>query len=67
MFFDKLRYCFYNFLKEKILLKLKDEISKLKKKGFTLTELIVLIAVLGILVLMAAPKFLGYTADAKMK
>lgn len=39
---------------------------KKKKKGFTLIELIVVIAVLGILVLLAAPKFLGYTKDAKL-
>lgn len=40
--------------------------SKRNKKGFTLIELIVVIAVLGILVLLAAPKFLGYTNDAKI-
>lgn len=36
------------------------------KKGFTLVELIVVIAVLGILVLLAAPKFLGYAESAKV-
>lgn len=35
-------------------------------KGFTLIELIVVIAVIGVLVLLAAPKFLGYTRDAKV-
>ena len=35
------------------------------KKGFTLIELIVVIAILGILVLLAAPRFLGYTKDAQ--
>ena len=34
------------------------------KKGFTLIELIVVMAIIGILVLLAAPKFLGYTKDA---
>lgn len=40
--------------------------SKLRKnkKGFTLIELIVVIAILGILVLLAAPRYLGYTRDA---
>lgn len=36
------------------------------KKGFTLIELIVVIAVLGILVLLATPKFIGYVEDAKV-
>lgn len=34
-------------------------------KGFTLIELIVTIAILGILVLIAAPKALGYVAEAE--
>ena len=38
--------------------------KRLNKKGFTLIELIVVIAVIGILVLLAAPRFLGYTKDA---
>lgn len=44
---------------------MKEKLKALKnKKGFTLIELIVVIAVIGILVLLAAPKFLGYTQDA---
>lgn len=48
--------------------KMKEKYRELKNssKAFTLIELIVVIAVLGILVLMAAPKFLGYTQDAKI-
>lgn len=46
---------------------IKNRIKELRnKKGFTLIELIVVIAVLGILVLLAAPKFLGYTKDANV-
>lgn len=36
------------------------------RKGFTIIELIVVIAILGILVLLALPKFLGYTEKAKV-
>jgi len=36
-----------------------------QKKGFTLIELIVVMAVIGILVLLAMPKFMGHTKDAK--
>ena len=44
-----------------------NKLKSLKnKKGFTLVELLVVIVILGILVLIAAPKFLGYTADAKV-
>ena len=35
------------------------------KKGFTLIELIVVMAVIGILVLLAMPKFIGHTKEAK--
>lgn len=45
--------------------KLMNKVRK-NKKGFTLIELIVVIAILGILVLLAAPRFLGYTKDAKV-
>lgn len=37
------------------------------KKGFTLVELIVVIAILGILSLFLVPSFLGYIDDAKMQ
>lgn len=35
-----------------------------KLKGFTLIELIVVMAIIAVLVLLAAPRFLGYTKDA---
>lgn len=38
---------------------------KRRNNAFTLIELIVVMAIIGVLVLLAAPKFLGYTEDAK--
>ena len=44
--------------------------NKIKKltnsKGFTLIELLAVITILGILVLLAAPKFSGYISEAKL-
>lgn len=37
-----------------------------ENNGFTLIELIVVMAIIAILVLLAAPSFLGYTKDAKV-
>jgi len=40
--------------------------NKLKnKKAFTLIELIVVMAIIGVLVLLAVPKFMGHTQEAK--
>ncbi|MBM7073077.1 type II secretion system protein [Shewanella sp. 202IG2-18] len=38
---------------------------KIKQQGFTLIELVVVIIILGILAVTAAPKFLDFEADAK--
>lgn len=40
--------------------------KNVKKNAFTIIELIVVIAVIGILVLLATPKFLGYTQKATL-
>ena len=45
--------------------KLMNKVRK-NKKGFTLIELIVVMAILGILVLLAAPRFLNYTKQAEV-
>lgn len=44
-------------------------IKRLKKdeKGFTLIELVVVIAIIGILAVVLIPKFGGFTEDAKVK
>lgn len=38
----------------------------MKNGAFTLIELIVVMAIIAVLVLLAAPRFLGYTKDAKV-
>lgn len=43
-----------------------DEDRQLSNDGFTLIELIVVIAIIAILVLLAVPRFLGYTKDANV-
>ena len=40
--------------------------NKLNKRAFTLIELIVVMSVIGILVLLAMPKFMGYTEKARL-
>ncbi len=41
------------------------KVFKMSKKGFTLTELIVVIAILGVLAAVVTPSILGYISDAK--
>lgn len=45
---------------------MQNNTHKNNKRAFTLIELIIIIAVLGVLVLLAAPKLLGYTEKAEL-
>ncbi|WP_434360272.1 type II secretion system protein [Parasalinivibrio latis] len=42
-----------------------ESMPKIHKQGFTLIELVVVIVILGILSVTAAPKFLNFSSDAK--
>lgn len=44
-----------------------NELSKKKKKGFTLVELIIVIAIIAVLAAIAIPKFGQITRDANIK
>ncbi|NME83051.1 prepilin-type N-terminal cleavage/methylation domain-containing protein [Clostridium sp. SM-530-WT-3G] len=50
----------------KLFIKKKNELNQKKKKGFTLIELIIVIAVIAILAAMAIPKFSSIRRDAKV-
>lgn len=50
----------------KLILNQKNELKQNKKKGFTLVELIIVIAIIAILAAMAIPKFSSIRIDAKV-
>lgn len=50
-----------------LLIKHKNEITKKKKKGFTLVELIIVIAIIAVLAAIAIPKFGAIKKDANLR
>ena len=46
---------------------LKEKYTANKKRGFTLIELIVVMAIIAVLVLLAAPKFIGHAEKAQVR